>query len=505
MRFPSFIGGSYESQALTADCSRTINWFPEMLEDAGATSRAVLYPTPGVEQLSSVAVGNGRGHIYVLGREFAVIGSSLVEVGSSGAATVLGTVALDSNPATLTSNGDLGSQLLITSGSNAYLLDMATNTLSAIAALAGKATHGGYLDGYFLALDAATSTLYFSALGDGASWTTGVDYAQRSLAPDRWLSMIVAGRYIWLFGETTSEVWYDTGQRFPFAPAPSGFLTYGIAAPYSAGIIGQDVIWLAATATGKTCVVRAQGFTPQVISTFPLETAFHGYSAVVAAVSDVYSERGHTFYLLSFDRNDVTWAWDATTNLWCERGTWLSGDNRFASWRPRFYAFAHGEHRMLDASGGSIYRMSSAYVTDVDGLPIRRLRRAPAINAENRRVFYPSLELDLEPGLGDPHPAQASFTMAETSLSRVVGTVTWDTTNVWVGIQVTLTVDDVPFAGDGHDITHGAGGYSFDNVPSGTVVVGVTGDPGPGTRSGSNTAAHVSPGITELNIDATGA
>jgi hypothetical protein len=504
MRFPSFIGGSYESQALTADCSRTINWFPEMLEDAGATSRAVLYPTPGVEQLSSVAVGNGRGHIYVLGREFAVIGSSLVEVGSSGAATVLGTVALDSNPATLTSNGDLGSQLLITSGSNAYLLDMTTNTLSAIAALAGKATHGGYLDGYFLALDAATSTLYFSALGDGASWTTGVDYAQRSLAPDRWLSMIVAGRYIWLLGETTSEVWYDTGQRFPFAPAPSGFLTYGIAAPYSAGIIGQDVIWLAATATGKTCVVRAQGFTPQVISTFPLETAFQGYSAVVAAVSDVYSERGHTFYLLSFDRNDVTWAWDATTNLWCERGTWLSGDNRFASWRPRFYAWAHGEHRMLDASGGSIYRMSSAYVTDVDGLPIRRLRRAPAINAENRRVFYPSLELDLEPGLGDPHPAQVSFTMAPDTQSIVTGTVTADDHGTWVGASVSMTVDGVAWSG-GAATTDGSGVYYFAGVPDGSIVVSVSGDPGPGLRIGSNSGTTSAPGTLTLDINGTGA
>jgi hypothetical protein len=36
----------------------------------------------------------------------------------------------------------------------------------------------------------------------------------------------------------------------------------------------------------------------------------------------------------------------------------------------------------------------------VDGLTIRRLRRGPAIMSENKRVFYSSFELDLEPGIG---------------------------------------------------------------------------------------------------------
>jgi hypothetical protein len=44
--------------------------------------------------------------------------------------------------------------------------------------------------------------------------------------------------------------------------------------------------------------------------------------------------------------------------------------------------------------------MGSDLYTDVGGTEIRRVRRSPAIMDENRRVFYSSLELDLEPGLG---------------------------------------------------------------------------------------------------------
>lgn len=435
MKFDAFIGGSYQSQAATADCERTINWYPELLQSPGATSRQVLYPTPGVEELSAVTVGLGRAHFAMDDREFAVIGTTFYEISASGALTSRGTVTLDSNPATISSNGSGGDQLFVTSGGNGYIYDLTANTLAQIAALDGKATFGDHLDGYFLALDANTATLYISHLLDGVTWDTGLDFAQRSLAPDPWRAMRVVGRYIWLFGEQTSEVWYDTGANFPFAPHPSGLVQYGIAAPFSAVIIGGDVVWMASTKSGRICVLRASGFTPEVISTYPLETAFGAYKSISSAVGDAYADAGHTFYLLGFDLSDVTWAWDSETKLWHERGTWISGEDRYVAWRPRFYARAFGQHRMLDASGGSVYRMGLDLSSDVGGLNIRRLRRAPAIMNENQRVFYAALEVDLEPGLADPVPTTAAFEMH--CVLDVVAAA--DPAAVNVGADVTFT------------------------------------------------------------------
>lgn len=399
MEYPGFVGASYVSQAYTADQQELFNWYLERLESPG--NKLVLYPTPGVIELTEVAQGPGRAHFFADGREFAVIGTTLWELDHTGTvATSRGTVALNADPATISSNGDGGDQLFITSGSNGYIYDLTANTLSQVTALNGKATQGAHLDGYFLALDSATSTFYTSNLLDGTTWDTGTDFAQRSIANDPWLAMHVSGRYVWLFGEKTSEIWYNTGASFPFAAHPSGLIQYGIAASWSAGIAGQDIIWLATQGTGGYQVMRAAGFTPERISSYPLETAVGDYDTVSDAVSDTYSERGHTFYMLSFQAENVTWAWDTETKTWHKRGTWDVTENEYDAWRPRYHVFGFGEHRMLDAVDGSVYRMSSTLGMDVDGSGIRRLRRAPAVFNENERIFFPGFELDVEPGLG---------------------------------------------------------------------------------------------------------
>jgi hypothetical protein len=279
------------------------------------------------------------------------------------------------------------------------------------------------------------------------------------------------------------------GNAAPATLQPSGFLSYGIAAPLSVGVIGQNVVWLARTLSGHTCVVMAQGFTPAVISTPALETHMETYSAIIRAVADVYSDRGHTFYLLHFEAapTPTTWAWDLKTGLWCERGTWLHEENRYTFWRPRYYAWAYNQHRMLDAAGGSIFHLSADYTTDVDGLYIRRLRRAPAINAENKRVFYRSFELELEPGLGDPTPTVAEFTAAAATV--IYGYVTDGDDLLVEGATVVRTAQGLKTT------TDSLGYYSFAGVTPGSVQV----DASKGGDNGVNTGVAVAE--TSVRID----
>ena len=62
-RFDAFIGGSYESRAVNADCERTINCYVEELQSKNATSPRTLLPTPGVEVITTVTADNpGRAH-----------------------------------------------------------------------------------------------------------------------------------------------------------------------------------------------------------------------------------------------------------------------------------------------------------------------------------------------------------------------------------------------------------------------------------------------------------
>jgi hypothetical protein len=330
-----------------------------------------------------------------------VIGTTFAEMGRfAGSLVARGTVAIGTTPATISYNGDGGNQLFITSGDNGYIYDMTTHVVTQITALDGKASMGDHLDGYFLALDANTSTLYISNLLAGLTWTTGTDFAQRSQAADPWISMKVNGKYVWLLGELTTEVWYNTGASFPFAPHPSGLVPYGIAASFSRAVVGSALAWLGTSASGSLYALQASGFTPEVISSLPQQLAMSRYTTSSDAVADSYTQLGHTFFVLTFPTENVTWAWDSTTGLWAKRGTWIEEDGEFIAWRPRFHAAAFGENRMLDGEIGYVYTLDPEVSFDADTRLIRRVRRAPTLEGENQRVYYSAFELDLEPGLG---------------------------------------------------------------------------------------------------------
>ena len=85
-----------------------------------------------------------------------------------GGLTEIGTVAFDDNPATFATNGDAGNELLVTSGNQGYLYDLGTGEFTNPVS---DVTQCGMVDGYFVALDAATSTLKVSDLLDGSTWS----------------------------------------------------------------------------------------------------------------------------------------------------------------------------------------------------------------------------------------------------------------------------------------------------------------------------------------------
>src|SRR5690606_19501311 len=120
------------SQNPITDQEDLTNWYVEVSESQGSSSRASFLPTPGVRTFAT-ALATGCRALFTddqTGRCFAVMGASLVEIGRGGTVTARGTVAVDGNPATISTNGVAGGQLLITSGGNAYCYDLSTDTLT---------------------------------------------------------------------------------------------------------------------------------------------------------------------------------------------------------------------------------------------------------------------------------------------------------------------------------------------------------------------------------------
>lgn len=266
-------------------------------------------------------------------------------------------------------------------------------------ALASGADVIGFSDGYFLALDTTTSTLRLSDLEDGTVWPA-LMVAQRSTAADRWVSMVIAHREVWLFGSQTSEPWYNSGDLFPFTPISGALIEQGTAAMSSPCVVDNTPIWLTQNPNGGRMVVRASGYLPTRISTHAVEFALQGYTTVSDAVGWTYQDQGHSFYVLSFPTEAVTWVYDCATNMWHERGTWDTSACDFVALRHQTHCYAFGKHLVGDRVTGVVSEQRIDFTSDVLGLPLRRVRQTPHLCNEQTWIFYSSAQLDLESGLG---------------------------------------------------------------------------------------------------------
>lgn len=460
MKYPGFCGPSYSAQSPIVAQERTVNFYEEVSEVEGEKDDIHLYPTPGVEEFAVAGENPGRASFHQNGRAWVVIGETFYEVLSNGTLTSRGTVAVDvgTDPATISSNGDGGGQLFVVSGGKGYRYTLADNDFDEV--VSSGCDMGAHVDGYFMYLERASSTWFISGLYDGDTWDA-LQFQQRSAANDRWKSIAVLDRDIYLIGDETSEVWYNAGTTpFPFALHPSGLIPYGTAAPWSVKRVGDSLCWLVRTNRGQGSVVKVSGFAPEFISNKALEFAFRNYTTLEDAVGDSYDEEGHAFYLLTFPTANRTWVYDlAAPKLhWCERGTWDADASDYDAWRPLYHFFAFNKHLVCDRSAGTVYEMSLNFANDVDGALIRRWRRAPIISIENKRLFFKFFTLDCQVGIGNASPPGDD--------PRVSLNYTNDNGRTWYAAEQRR-------AGDGGDDFDAPGADEDWNVPFGTSAGGI--------------------------------
>jgi hypothetical protein len=403
-----FLGSSYRSQSLNVAAQRCVNFYAEIVEVKEGKSQLVLYPTPGFALEVTLSDGPVRALYTLNSRTFAVGGGTFYEltlVSGAIVATAYGLVTQDAYPATISSNGPIFNELLITSGDDAYLFNLATNVLTDITATIGPAKMGGFVDGYFIKLDTARAEIRVSDIDIGGTVWDTTNFGERNTAADTWKSMVISHREVWLFGSQKTDVWFNSGALFPFEPVPGAFMQQGIAAPWSAAVLGNKMIWLGANDQGEGVVWAAQGYQPVQISDKALAWAIQQYSTISDAVAFVYHDQGHGFYVLSFPTANATWVYDDTTGMWHERGWWNSTTMDYDDLHAATHTYAFGKHLVGDTTSGAIYDMDITHYTDAGGAVLRRLRQGPHLCGEQKWHFYHQVQLDLETGVGDTSTA----------------------------------------------------------------------------------------------------
>lgn len=397
MKLEGFIGPSYTQEAPSAGMQRTVNLYPEVHE-AGPRKGNVarLRGTPGLRRRVTLGDGPIRGvHRTSSGQLFVVSGANLYEVFSHWSAQVRsGSLASSSGRVTM---ADDGTRLMIGDGSStAFNANLAAG--SALSAVADADCPGGYVtwqDGYFIHTAPGTARIVISGLNDVTY--DALDTATAEGRPDL-LSMIVSvNRQLWLFGDQTTEVWWNSGDAdFPFIRNQAAFIETGTVAPGSCVRAGGSVAWVGSDERGRGTVWHAQGVQPQRISTHAVELALSGYSRLSEASAFAYQQGGHEFYQLSVP-DGGTWVFDFSTGLWHER-MYLAetGEEPHRAWVG---TVAFGEVVVGDREDGRLYTYDLEYYSD-DGDEIRRVRRCPHVSQGEKRIRFNSFELQAEMGVG---------------------------------------------------------------------------------------------------------
>ena len=84
--YPGFVADTYQARSYSVSPARAVNWYPEIVESLpNNKTRINYYPTPGlVLHADCSAIGAGRGGFALDGRQWAVIGGSLIEFHADG-------------------------------------------------------------------------------------------------------------------------------------------------------------------------------------------------------------------------------------------------------------------------------------------------------------------------------------------------------------------------------------------------------------------------------------
>lgn len=261
-----------------------------------------------------------------------------------------------------------------------------------------------FLDTYFIALPAGSKLYYISAINDGLNWNP-LDFGTKSAYPDNIAALLVDHEELYLFGSEASEVWQDTGgstlSTFPFERNPGGFISQGNRAPFATASVNNGLVWIGGTPQGNPIAWFGQGFQPQRISTHAIEAAWGDYATITDAIAFVYVEDGHQFWVISFPTANATWAWDATSGVWHERGWWNGAS--IDRHRVATHGYVFGFHLAGDWQSGKLYQMSNSLYDDA-GTAIHRIRTAPYLTSEEDWTFYSRFRLAMQSG---PNPTLA--------------------------------------------------------------------------------------------------
>jgi hypothetical protein len=411
--------GDSQPRSVLASCQRRLNVYAEAIDPkTGEPVQLIHYPTPGLRKITAMPNGKPARCLYRAsnGDLYAVSDFDVYYIDPKLNFKKIGSfLSTDTlHPIKMTDNGV---DLIFCDGTpvNGYAINLksrselkplfnpaASDDLTDSSTGWLGSTHVDFSDGFFIANFIGTPSFYISNAQN--TIFDALQFAGKTSYPDSIVAAIVQHRVIWLLGEVSSEVWYNTGggstpgNNFPFELMPGVAIDYGCKAPYSIAKAETSIFFLGQTQYGLPVVLRGHGYSVSRVSTHPLEHILSGYADVSDCIAYTYMVEGHSFYVMNFPSANATWTLDLSTDQWHQRA-WIDIDGEEHRHRGQHHAFAYGMNIVSDWQNGNLYELDTNSFTD-DGNPIKRVVGFPRqIDLENaHRVLFRNFIAEFDVG-----------------------------------------------------------------------------------------------------------
>lgn len=404
----SLLGGSYEAKSVIANSQKCINLFCEINpEENQAPVPVTHYQTPGLDLLIA---GNGAPTRCLFtasnGDFYQVIGENVYFVAPDFSRQLLGKI---NDGTSIVRMQDNGLAIILVDGSeNGYAIDMVTRAFSFMSRINFYGgTNIAILDGFFILNVPGTNEFYCSlatvtyAMLVGGTAFDPLDVAAKNGYPDQIVTIVVIQGYIWLIGELTTEVWYNTGNAlFPFERFSGvNIIEHGTAAAYS--VVAQDLFpyWITQDKQGQRLIVKGKNYQMTRISNHAIENTIAGFPTVADCQAYIYQQGGHVHVVFNFPTANRTLVFDEATQQWHER-CWTDNNGILNRHRANCGSSAYNKVLVGDWQNGNLYAFNQNTYTD-NGQPISRIRSFPHIINDGNRQIYTSFTADMAVGSDD--------------------------------------------------------------------------------------------------------
>jgi len=390
--------GFYVSDSLPLSAQECTNWYPNIVQGVGL-NQETLFGTEGTTQLATTGVLDeiNRGAHEMAGVPYFVNGTQLYSMSDTFKLTTIGTITGTAR----VSMADNGTQLMVlVPGGNGYIYNHVTDVFAQITDVDfvanGAPQFVVFIDGYFL-VTTDTKKFIVSAINNGLAYNA-LDFGTAESDPDDIVAPVVFKNQLFISGGETFEAFQNIGGAdFPFQRTGL-FLQKGCFSPYSL-INAQDTfMWVGGGQNESPAIWGLSGNNTVKISTTAIDSILGRLTEtqVAAIYSWVYSTNGAGF--IGFSLPSTTLVYDTTSQRWHERKSLISGSlggSRIASVVKAYNRILCG-----DIIDGRIGELDPDVYTEYGNTISRTIATQPFQN-NMQSVFFPSLELTVESGVGN--------------------------------------------------------------------------------------------------------